>query len=245
MSKGSTPRPLSVGANEFARKWSETFARHDHDERRGAHPTRCVIGIGHKARSGKDTLADYLVRRHGFKKIAFADPLKTACAAIFGFSDDQLRGAAKEAPDPYWSSTLRAQTTPRQIMQRVGTDLFRAHLHPDIWIAATIRAIAAMDDCDRLVISDVRFPNEALAIQATLNGVVARVDRPCACADAPPRTRDHSSENAMIDFGAWDYVINNGGSVQDLYAQGNELVKFAIDRAMRAPTRGQPPVVVA
>lgn len=35
-----------------------------------------IIGIGHKMRQGKDTIANYLVEKYSFKKIAFADILK-------------------------------------------------------------------------------------------------------------------------------------------------------------------------
>ena len=45
-----------------------------------------IIGLGYKARVGKDTVGDYLVKNHGFVRLGFADALKNGCAAMFGFS---------------------------------------------------------------------------------------------------------------------------------------------------------------
>ena len=51
-----------------------------------------IIGLGFKARSGKDCVADYLVGKYGFQKLSFADSLKGACKEIFHLSDEQLYG---------------------------------------------------------------------------------------------------------------------------------------------------------
>ena len=42
-----------------------------------------ILGLVGFASSGKDTVADYLVRNHNFNRIAFADPLKDAASIIF------------------------------------------------------------------------------------------------------------------------------------------------------------------
>jgi hypothetical protein len=42
-----------------------------------------IIALGGKAKSGKDTMADILVKRHGFAKIALADPLREICSEVF------------------------------------------------------------------------------------------------------------------------------------------------------------------
>lgn len=60
-----------------------------------------IIGISGLANSGKDTCADFLVRRKGFAKVALADPLKRMARDVYGFSIDQLWGPSKmrNAPD--------------------------------------------------------------------------------------------------------------------------------------------------
>jgi hypothetical protein len=60
-----------------------------------------IIGLCGQAGSGKDAVADAMVRNHGFVKVALADPLKRICREVYDFTDDQLWGpsAARNAPD--------------------------------------------------------------------------------------------------------------------------------------------------
>lgn len=60
-----------------------------------------IIGLVGLAGSGKDTVADMLQRFHGFRKVAFADPLKRIARDVYAFSDDQLWGPSefRNAPD--------------------------------------------------------------------------------------------------------------------------------------------------
>ena len=59
-----------------------------------------IIGICGKAGSGKDTAADFLVKNHGFVKVAFADVLKRICKEVFDFSDEQLWGPSEKRNEP-------------------------------------------------------------------------------------------------------------------------------------------------
>ena len=54
-----------------------------------------IIGISGKAGSGKDTVAEYLVEKHGYMKISFADPLKRFAASVFGYNAQQLWGPSE------------------------------------------------------------------------------------------------------------------------------------------------------
>ena len=85
-----------------------------------------LFGIMGQKGSGKDTCADFLIENHNYIKFSFADCLKRACKEIFLLSDEQLYGTIqqKETPDPRWH-----HTTPRKIMQYVGTDLLRNNLN--------------------------------------------------------------------------------------------------------------------
>lgn len=42
-----------------------------------------IVGFAGRAGSGKDTSADFLVKNHGFVKVAFADEIKRTCARLF------------------------------------------------------------------------------------------------------------------------------------------------------------------
>jgi hypothetical protein len=122
-----------------------------------------IIGLCGKKRSGKDTIGRYLVEKHGFHRLAFADPLKLSCQEIFGFTDAQMNGDEKEIIDPYWNHS------PRQVFQAIGTDLFRNtlpqychNMTSSIWIRTMHRKITVLmkQGINKFVITDVRFPDE-------------------------------------------------------------------------------------
>lgn len=58
-----------------------------------------VIMLEGKAGSGKDTVADFLVKNHGAVKIAQADPMKRLAADLFGFSEETLWGPSERRND--------------------------------------------------------------------------------------------------------------------------------------------------
>lgn len=59
-----------------------------------------IIGVAGNAGSGKDTVADHLVKNHGFVKVALADPLKRICREVFNFSEEQLWGPSEKRNEP-------------------------------------------------------------------------------------------------------------------------------------------------
>jgi hypothetical protein len=174
-----------------------------------------IIGLGYKARSGKDTIADYLVRVHNFKRIAFADSLKEACRQIFSFTDAQLYGDQKEVVDPYW------EVTPRYVLQRVGTECMREGYDKDIWIKSVDNKIKGSGD--NWVITDMRFPNEAEAVKRW-GGYLIKVDRPTS--GATGGIVAHASEFAMDSFEHWDYVIQNNVNIHAaLYSKVEDMLE--------------------
>src|SRR5687767_10209152 len=73
-----------------------------------------IIGLMGVKGSGKSTGSDYLISNYQYKEVAFADPLKKACQALFLFTDEQLYGTQeeKERADPRWFNC-----SPRTVMQ--------------------------------------------------------------------------------------------------------------------------------
>jgi hypothetical protein len=62
-------------------------------------PTPIIIVAG-EARSGKDTVADHIAQKFNGVCVAQADPMKRFCEKVFGFTNDQLWGDAKDKIDP-------------------------------------------------------------------------------------------------------------------------------------------------
>lgn len=61
---------------------------------------KLIIGLSGLAGSGKDFIADLLVEKYEFAKLALADPLKRICKEVFDFSDQQLWGPSEERNHP-------------------------------------------------------------------------------------------------------------------------------------------------
>jgi hypothetical protein len=182
-----------------------------------------IISLSGKKRSGKTTVANYLIAKHGFVEVSWAEPLKEIIGRkLFGLTDDQLYGPAelREAVVEEWGKS------PRQILQIVGTDLFRKHFDMDFWVKIGMREIKKHQAAgnNKIVISDTRFPNEAMAVLA-LKGSCINV-RKIANADDPKTPDDnHASENALDNW-EFDYVIQSfAGEIDLLYEKMEHVLK--------------------
>jgi len=163
-----------------------------------------LIGFAGRKQSGKDTAAEALASL-GFERIAFAGALKFMLLAFLryrGVSDGvarhALEGDLKERP----LSELGYRSM-RYAMQTLGTEWGRDLMAPDIWIEA------AMDRArlfSRVVISDVRFPNEVAAIRSR-GGRVFWIERPGLQADDA-----HISEGSITAQDCDGVILNNYGS---------------------------------
>lgn len=203
-----------------------------------------IIGICGFIGSGKDTAADFLVNFHGFRRDSFAGTLKDAVAAVFGWDRELLEGRTKEARiwreqiDPWWAERLNMPNlTPRLVLQLWGTEVCRKSFHDDIWIASVENKLR--NSRDSIVISDCRFPNEIKSIK-NAGGKVIWVQRgitPHWYSIAEVANRGdakaqqwlknegiHASETAWAGTN-FDAIIDNNGSLDDLYKQLKSLAQ--------------------
>lgn len=124
-----------------------------------------IIGLSGLIGSGKGAVSDILVNDYGYTKMAFADSLKDATAAIFSWPRHLLEGDTeesrtfREAVDEYWSKELGREITPRYILQFMGTEVMRDTVSQDIWIQS-LKIRIARSNLENIVIPDVRFKNE-------------------------------------------------------------------------------------
>ena len=208
-----------------------------------------IIGICGFIGSGKDTIADYLVNLHHFRRESFANTLKDAVAQVFGWDRTMLEGRTKQARewreqvDPWWADRLSIpHLTPRYILQQWGTEVCRKNFHDDIWIASLENKLR--NSQDDVVISDCRFPNEIQAIKQA-GGIVVRVVRgpepewydAAMSINRGPNGNStwalsgrkleqlgvHASETSWVGT-QFDVVLDNNSTLDDLYQQVKQLV---------------------
>lgn len=206
--------------------------------------TKQIIGVCGFIGSGKDTAADYLVNFHEFRRDSFAATLKDAVAAVFGWDRELLEGRTKEARewreqiDPWWANKLSMpELTPRWVLQYWGTEVCRKGFHDDIWIASLESRLR--NSKDNIVISDCRFPNEIKAIKEAGGQVIwvqrgalpswhimaANANRGDAVAATKLKQLGiHASETAWVGTN-FDHVIDNNGSIDQLYLQLKTIVQ--------------------
>lgn len=208
-----------------------------------------IVGIVGFIGSGKGTIADLLVERHGFFKESYANSLKDACSIIFGWNREMLEGttsesrAWREQDDKWWSEKLGRPFSPRLALQLMGTEAGRDVFHPDLWVHTVMRRCENAP-WNNYVIADVRFPNEIKAIKDS-GGKVVRVRRGpdpewystayevnrkvnlYGMADGSSMTEKypqvHYSEWAWIGSDH-DIVIDNNCSLEELTVRVDKLV---------------------
>lgn len=177
---------------------------------------KLIIGITGKIGSGKDTVGNIIKELHDNEfffqnllqpiKIAkFAKPIKDISIMITGVLDQESQGSKNTYLEDFGM-------TIREIQQKIGTDCMRDNLHENVWVNALFNTYKSFN----VIITDVRFQNEAKAIEDK-GGVVVRVLRK----DNPYPQSDHTSETALDDEDF--YIINNSGTLEDLK---KEVVTF-------------------
>jgi len=169
-----------------------------------------IIAFSGRKQSGKTICSEFLkglLLSNGYSDVEiynFADPLKEdICMNMFGLSYAQCYGEdhnKNELVDAYWEDK---QLTARDLMQLIGTDLFRK-LNNNIWVNALINKIKK-SKLQVVIVSDCRFPNEIEAIKNN-GGIVFRLNR-------NPHKSEHISESILdacrYDWNNFNTIINN------------------------------------
>ena len=161
------------------------------------------------------------------KIYSFADHLKWICIKLFDipfeccFGTDEQKNQVQEhlrwenMPGVLLKPQVAGPMTAREFMQYFGTDVMRKMYEP-IWVNSCIKKIQ-QEQSGLAIIADVRFPNEAKAIEDA-GGKVVRLTREV-------HEDNHSSEVALDDYPFTDYIDNKIESIDILMVKVKEFYR--------------------
>jgi len=171
-----------------------------------------IIAFAGRKQSGKTTCSEFVAKYfngavepfNGAKIYNFADPLKKdICMNILGLTYEQCYGDdidKNTVTDIEWDNK---RLTAREVMQFVGTDIFRK-MKNDVWAGATVTKINN-EKPQLAIVADCRFPNEVERIK-NAGGLVIKLTR-------NPYNSDHASETALDEINYansnFDLIIYN------------------------------------
>lgn len=216
-----------------------------------------IVGLGHKKRVGKDTVAKilryiaqenkegflvdkkYLIRElrksypEDFNNIrwitmSFADKLKEVASLVF-----DIRKEYWDDPSIKASIVSNYCLTGREILQRIG-ESFRKEISPDIWVNSLFSKYNSLNYRDHS--GDIIKPNLIITDVRMPNeaqaikdrgGILIRIDRETGYKD------NHISETALDDYKDWDYIIDNNGTLEELVDKVETLYEDEINKRLK------------
>ena len=172
-----------------------------------------IIGIAGRARAGKDTIAEHLVKTYGFKQFSFAEHLKNV-AEVAG-----------------WNGLKDARG--RVLLQHMG-DVLREY-DQNIFINNLIGKIkyydmvctnfGLVDPVAKIVISDVRLPSEIEALK-NIGASIWYIQRNVEGMEKVPA---HKTETLTPESYKFDYVFDNSNTFEALYSGVDMAVKEVLN----------------
>lgn len=168
------------------------------------------LAFAGQMRSGKDTAAEYVVDRLGAKNMKFADPIYD----ILHYAQD--RCGVPRHKDRYF-------------LQWLGTDWARNTLDPMVWINILLRDVEK--ETGHIVVSDARFSNEFEALKKA-GFTVVKIERDETLrsqfhgSDHSTTFETHPSEWDVMTYQKFDAVINNNGTLEELYGKLDKLISL-------------------
>lgn len=152
-----------------------------------------------------DGFPESVRRKYSVKREVPSEPLIKMAAEMF--TSDGMTDVLRTGP-----------MTHRELLQVMGTDIFRERVYNNIWAEYPFKQKWYVGEpCDVIALTDVvmiadcRFPNE-VAETLKNGGLVIRVNRDTGHKDA------HPSETALDEYN-WDqdrhFVVDNNGTLQE------------------------------
>ncbi len=188
------------------------------------------------SRSGKNSFADGMISSvvdnysgiiiNGFELSA---PIKAICHHAFHLNREQMTTDLKDRPCGVKIKGVTDNASPRQLMQLIGTEIFRNTFDTDIWIDRCCEKIEMWFANPEnypynmiAVITDVRFNNEVEKIRSKFeNTLLVDIVR-----SNHKNVTSHLSDNGLDSSLVYDFIIQNDKTLEELYEKSGEILKF-------------------
>ena len=153
-----------------------------------------------KARSGKDTTADFMEKYYKDKKIIRL--MYGAGVKIYATLLSSWNGSEEDKP--------------RELLQRIAVDSRK--VNPDYTIKRMEEDINILKDyCDIIIITDARMPDEVIMPKEKFKeAVTIKIERPNFESPLSLSQQKSLTEVALDNFNNYDYIISNDGTLEDL-----------------------------
>ena len=197
-----------------------------------------IIAICGAKRCGKDVLAEHLVNKYNYERVAFANPLKIAVKNLFNFDDDQVGIGKDEGTDRKDIVDERWGITPRAALQFFGTEIMQEKIQellPNMkrnFFANTLKNYIENAENSgndkRYVISDLRFIHEHEMLlnmpNISINDImIIRVIRPSE--NRAKEQEPHISELEYVNI-PYDIIMINNGTIDDYIRRFEQIISF-------------------
>lgn len=186
------------------------------DEELGISNAYNTIGLVGYSQSGKDTVADILVKNYGYTRVAFADKIREFLYGLNPMVACSPTGYLQDLVNLVGWDVAKQEPQVRRLLQDLGNSA-RKTIDENVWVTL---ALGNIDVNQRVVITDVRFENEAMMIKL-MGGQLWRVKR----VGVGP-VNDHVSESELEGYKV-DQIFVNNGTIEDLEA----LIKTRMNNA--------------
>lgn len=191
-----------------------------------------IVLVG-KKRVGKDTIADWLVKNHGYRKVALADKLKEVLSNNSNIPLEAFYEGDRESLDYYeqfvkevFTKSLIELGLPTEF--KIPSQMYSIRTMMQYFGTEVVQNVDKLFWCKQLpvdekaVISDVRFEHE-LNYFENLGCTTIFVERDIIDNDT------HSSEAGLCHSDN-DHVIVNNGSLECLYSRIEQILEVENDR---------------
>ena len=169
-----------------------------------------IIGLTGYAQSGKDTVANILVEQYGYTRVAFADKIRDFLYEVNPMVGCSPSGYLKDLVDLVGWDAAKQEPQVRRLLQDLGVGA-RKVFGENFWVEQALGPQRPWeDDLENIVVTDVRFTNEADYIQGFPVAQLWRIKRIGVGA-----VNEHVSERDMDGYQV-DQIFANNGTLEDL-----------------------------